>query len=110
MLGQNSGWLCSCCMNAERQSRGRHAHTGASPARLAPPLPEDVPPPPSPPPYPPTHPNAGDFPSLVNAEIVSIQRVQTKAGEAHLRGLIEAHVERTGERGKEAAARQEGVA
>jgi glutamate synthase (ferredoxin) len=38
----------------------------------------------------------GDFPSLVNSEIVAIQRVQTAAGEAHLRGLIEAHVERTG--------------
>lgn len=38
----------------------------------------------------------GDFPALVNAEIVAIQRVSTKAGEAHLRGLIEAHVERTG--------------
>ncbi len=49
--------------------------------------------------FPPTHPPAlppGDFPSLVNSEIVAIQRVQTAAGEAHLRGLIEAHVERTG--------------
>ncbi|KAL4447262.1 hypothetical protein ABPG77_007295 [Micractinium sp. CCAP 211/92] len=38
----------------------------------------------------------GDFPDRVNGEIVAIQRVQTAAGEAHLRGLIEAHVERTG--------------
>ena len=42
--------------------------------------------------------DAGDFPDLVNSEIVAIQRVQTAAGEAQLRGLIEAHVERTGER------------
>lgn len=41
-------------------------------------------------------PPPGDFPSLVNSEIVAIQRVQTAAGEAHLRGLIEAHVARTG--------------
>lgn len=39
----------------------------------------------------------GDFPNRVNGEIVAIQRVQTEAGAAHLRGLIEAHVERTGE-------------
>lgn len=36
------------------------------------------------------------FPELVNGEIVAVQRVQTNAGEAQLRGLIEAHVERTG--------------
>lgn len=51
----------------------------------------------TPPPMRPTYP-AGDFPDRVNGEIVAIQRVQTAAGEAHLRGLIEAHVERTGER------------
>eukprot|EP00887_Chlorella_sp_A99_P001969 scaffold18.g1969.t1 len=38
----------------------------------------------------------GDFPDKVNAEIVAIQRLQTAAGEHHLRALIEAHVERTG--------------
>ena len=34
----------------------------------------------------------------MNAEIVQIQRVQTPAGEAQLRGLIETHVENTGSR------------
>ncbi len=42
----------------------------------------------------------GDFPDKVNGEIVVLQRVSTEAGEAQLRGLIEAHVERTGERGR----------
>ena len=32
----------------------------------------------------------------VNTEIVQIQRVQTAAGEAQLRGLIETHVENSG--------------
>lgn len=32
----------------------------------------------------------------VNAEIVQMQHVQTPAGEAQLRGLIETHVENTG--------------
>lgn len=38
----------------------------------------------------------GDFPDRVNGEIVAVQRVSTKAGEAQLKGLIEAHVSRTG--------------
>jgi len=38
----------------------------------------------------------GSFPDLVNGEIVALQKVQTAAGEAQLKGLIEAHVERTG--------------
>lgn len=38
----------------------------------------------------------GDFPDKVNTEIVTIQRLQTKAGEQQLKGLIEAHVELTG--------------
>jgi len=38
----------------------------------------------------------GDFTDKVNAEIVSVQRVVSKAGEAHLKGLLEEHVERTG--------------
>lgn len=32
----------------------------------------------------------------MNTEIVAIQRIQTAAGEAQLRALIQAHVERTG--------------
>jgi glutamate synthase (ferredoxin) len=32
----------------------------------------------------------------VNGEIVQCQRVVTAAGEAHLKGLLEEHVERTG--------------
>lgn len=38
----------------------------------------------------------GAFPEKVNAEIVKVQRILTKAGEAHLKGLIEEHLERTG--------------
>ena len=38
----------------------------------------------------------GDFPDRVNGEIVACQRVCTATGNAHLRGLVEAHVERTG--------------
>ena len=38
----------------------------------------------------------GSFPSKVNGEIVSMQRVTTPAGEAQLKSLIEAHVEKTG--------------
>ena len=38
----------------------------------------------------------GTFPEKVNPEIVKIQRVCTAAGEAHLKSLIVAHVERTG--------------
>lgn len=38
----------------------------------------------------------GDFPDLVNGEIVAVQRVCTHAGEAQLKALIEAHVARTG--------------
>ena len=38
----------------------------------------------------------GTFPELVNGEIVAIQKVQTRAGEAQLKGLIEGHVARTG--------------
>ena len=38
----------------------------------------------------------GDFPDKVNTEIVAIQRIQTAAGEAQLRSLIAAHVEKTG--------------
>ncbi|MGF1493098.1 MAG: glutamate synthase large subunit [Microcoleaceae cyanobacterium] len=38
----------------------------------------------------------GRFPERVNTEIVSIQRVQTAAGEAQLKGLIEQHVTHTG--------------
>ncbi|GAB4817932.1 hypothetical protein N2152v2_004978, partial [Parachlorella kessleri] len=38
----------------------------------------------------------GDFPDKVNTEIVAIQRIQTAAGEAQLRALISAHVEKTG--------------
>ena len=37
----------------------------------------------------------GDFPELVNPEIVSIQRVVTEAGEKQLKDLIAAHFERT---------------
>lgn len=36
------------------------------------------------------------FLELVNTEIVAVQRVSTAAGDAQLRGMIEAHVERTG--------------
>ena len=39
---------------------------------------------------------SGDFPDRVNGEIVAVQRVVTAAGGAHLRALVEAHVERTG--------------
>ena len=38
----------------------------------------------------------GTFPSKVNSEIVSMQRVITPAGEAQLKGLITEHVARTG--------------
>lgn len=38
----------------------------------------------------------GDFTDKVNAEIVKVQRVVSKAGEAQLKGLLEEHVERTG--------------
>lgn len=38
----------------------------------------------------------GSFPTKVNPEIVKVQRVITKAGEAHLKALIEAHADRTG--------------
>lgn len=38
----------------------------------------------------------GSFPTKVNPEIVSVQRVSAPAGEAQLRELIEAHAERTG--------------
>ena len=38
----------------------------------------------------------GGFPTLVNPEIVKVQRVITPAGEAQLKGLIEAHVAHTG--------------
>ena len=37
-----------------------------------------------------------NFPAKVNTEIVTYQRVVSQAGEAQLKGLIEAHVERTG--------------
>jgi glutamate synthase (ferredoxin) len=36
---------------------------------------------------------AGDFPDKVNTEIVQIQRVETAAGEAQLRNLIQTHVD-----------------
>jgi len=39
---------------------------------------------------------AGDFPVRVNPEIVKVQRVITPAGEAQLKGLIEAHAAHTG--------------
>jgi glutamate synthase (ferredoxin) len=38
----------------------------------------------------------GTFPTHVNPEIVKVQRVVTPAGEQQLKGLIEAHVDRTG--------------
>jgi len=38
----------------------------------------------------------GDLPDKVNAEIVALQRVCTSAGEAQLKGLVEAHAEKTG--------------
>ncbi|KAG2445645.1 hypothetical protein HXX76_000255 [Chlamydomonas incerta] len=38
----------------------------------------------------------GSFTDKVNTEIVAVQRVITKAGEAQLRGLLEAHVAHTG--------------
>eukprot|EP00200_Dunaliella_tertiolecta_P000313 CAMPEP_0202365904 /NCGR_PEP_ID=MMETSP1126-20121109/16736_1 /ASSEMBLY_ACC=CAM_ASM_000457 /TAXON_ID=3047 /ORGANISM="Dunaliella tertiolecta, Strain CCMP1320" /LENGTH=1645 /DNA_ID=CAMNT_0048960861 /DNA_START=31 /DNA_END=4971 /DNA_ORIENTATION=+ len=38
----------------------------------------------------------GDFCDKVNTEIVAIQKVVTSAGAAHLRELIQAHVDRTG--------------
>ncbi|KAK9805720.1 hypothetical protein WJX73_002070 [Symbiochloris irregularis] len=37
-----------------------------------------------------------DFPAKVNSEIVSIQRIATRAGQAQLRELMEAHVKHTG--------------
>ncbi len=40
----------------------------------------------------------GQFPARVNPEIVKIQRVSTKAGEAQLKEMIAAHAERTGSR------------
>jgi glutamate synthase (ferredoxin) len=36
------------------------------------------------------------FPTKVNGEIVIAQRVESQAGEAQLKGLIEAHVAKTG--------------
>jgi glutamate synthase (ferredoxin) len=39
---------------------------------------------------------AGDLPDKVNAEIVALQRVCTSAGEAQLKGLVEAHAAKTG--------------
>ncbi|MEL7334276.1 MAG: glutamate synthase-related protein, partial [Cyanobacteria bacterium J06560_2] len=39
---------------------------------------------------------AGDFQTRVNPEIVQVQRVLTEAGEQQLKGLIEAHADRTG--------------
>jgi glutamate synthase (ferredoxin) len=38
----------------------------------------------------------GTFPTRVNPEIVKVQRVLTAAGEAQLKGMIEAHATRTG--------------
>ena len=38
----------------------------------------------------------GSLPAKVNGEIVRIQRVQTPAAEAELRGFIERHRDRTG--------------
>ncbi|MEB3181972.1 MAG: glutamate synthase large subunit [Nostocaceae cyanobacterium] len=38
----------------------------------------------------------GNFPELVNREIVKLQRVLTKAGEMQLQELIQAHADRTG--------------
>lgn len=38
----------------------------------------------------------GDLGDKVNMEIVTVQRVITKAGEAQLKGLIEAHAAKTG--------------
>jgi glutamate synthase (ferredoxin) len=38
----------------------------------------------------------GTFPAKVNPEIVKIHRVLTEAGEAQLKGLIQAHADRTG--------------
>lgn len=38
----------------------------------------------------------GDFPDRVNGEIVRVQRVITKAGNAQLKGLLEDHVQKTG--------------
>ena len=38
----------------------------------------------------------GNFPELVNPEIVSVVRVTTSAGEEQLKDLITAHVQRTG--------------
>jgi glutamate synthase (ferredoxin) len=38
----------------------------------------------------------GNFPTLVNPEIVKVQRVITPAGEAQVKALIEAHVAHTG--------------
>ncbi|GLC45038.1 Ferredoxin-dependent glutamate synthase 1, chloroplastic/mitochondrial [Pleodorina starrii] len=38
----------------------------------------------------------GSFCDKVNTEIVAVQRVVTTAGEAHLKGLISAHADRTG--------------
>jgi glutamate synthase (ferredoxin) len=38
----------------------------------------------------------GTFPTRVNPEIVKVQRVLTDAGEAQLKGMIEAHAARTG--------------
>jgi glutamate synthase (ferredoxin) len=38
----------------------------------------------------------GSLPTKVNPEIVKVQRVITPAGEAQLKGLIEAHIAHTG--------------
>jgi glutamate synthase (ferredoxin) len=38
----------------------------------------------------------GTFPTRVNPEIVKVQRVLTAAGEAQLKGMVEAHATRTG--------------
>ena len=38
----------------------------------------------------------GNFPALVNHEIVKLQRVTTPAGEQQLQELIQAHAQRTG--------------
>jgi len=38
----------------------------------------------------------GTFPEKVNGEIVQIQRIQTEAGKAQLKTLIQDHVDRTG--------------
>jgi glutamate synthase (ferredoxin) len=38
----------------------------------------------------------GSFPTKVNPEIVKVQRVVSEAGAQQLRGLIQAHADRTG--------------